>query len=138
MPQLITPSKKHGNAVLFYFLIMCWNCREGTLLQGAFCKKPLKNPQKLSLKRTTLFLRKLLGFQRTFLEKPFVSGFGADAPTFHAHKKTRHCRVFYFTPISFLKKGILFIISKDRSVSAKLPKMIVITCKKILFIAFNE
>ena len=39
-------------------------------------------------------LAKLLRFQRTFHEKSFVSGFGADSPNWKIHKKTRHCRVF--------------------------------------------
>ena len=48
--------------------------------------------------RNTLFLlyRKLLRFQRTFPEKSFVSGFGAEAPTFNAHEKTRISPRFLF------------------------------------------
>ncbi len=45
---------------------------------------------------TPIFLTKLLRFQRTFLEKSFVSGFGAEAPTFNAHKKHGIAVLFYF------------------------------------------
>ena len=49
-------------------------------------------------------LAELLGFQRTFHEKSFVSGFGADAPTFNAtHKKHVTSRAFlYYTAVSIL------------------------------------
>ena len=40
-------------------------------------------------------LAKLLRFQRTFHEKSFVSGFGADAPTDNAHKKHGIAVLFY-------------------------------------------
>ena len=50
--------------------------------------------KKFPPKYITLFLRKLLKFQETFLEKFLASGFGAKAPTDNTHKKTRHCRVF--------------------------------------------
>ena len=43
-----------------------------------------------------LFWRKLLKFQETFLEKFLVSGFGAEAPTFNAHKKHGNAVLFYF------------------------------------------
>ena len=46
-------------------------------------------------KYITLFLRKLLKFQETFLEKFLVSGFGAEAPTDNTHKKRGLHRVFY-------------------------------------------
>ena len=39
-------------------------------------------------------LAKLLRFQRTFPEKSFVSGFGADAPTDNAHKKHGNAVLF--------------------------------------------
>ena len=42
---------------------------------------------------------KLLRFQRTFHEKSFVSGFGAEAPTFNAHTKKHG-------------DAVLFILSK--------------------------
>ena len=41
-------------------------------------------------------LAKLLRFQRTFHEKSFGSGFGADAPTDNTHEKRGLHRVFYF------------------------------------------
>ena len=41
-------------------------------------------------------LAKLLKFQETFLEKFLVSGFGADAPTYNAHEKTRISPRFLF------------------------------------------
>ncbi len=43
-----------------------------------------------------LFWRKLLKFQETFLEKFLVSGFGAEAPTFNAHKKHGIAVLFIF------------------------------------------
>ena len=43
-----------------------------------------------------LFRRKLLKFQETFPEKFLVSGFGAEAPTFNAHKKHGIAVLFYF------------------------------------------
>ena len=43
-----------------------------------------------------LFRRKLLKFQETFLEKFLVSGFGAEAPTFNAHKKHGIAVLFIF------------------------------------------
>ena len=39
---------------------------------------------------------KLLRFQRTFHEKSFVSGSHGGQPQLTIHKKTRHCRVFYY------------------------------------------
>ena len=39
-------------------------------------------------------MAKLLRFQRTFPEKSFVSGFGADAPTDNAHKKHGNAVLF--------------------------------------------
>ena len=69
-----------------------------TFLQEAFCKKPLENPQKLPTERATLFWRKLLRFQRTFLEKSFVSGFGRIAPTDNAHNKKHGNAVFFIYP----------------------------------------
>ena len=44
----------------------------------------------------TLLWRKFLRFQRTFYKKSFVSGFGAEAPTDNAHKKTRISPRFLF------------------------------------------
>jgi len=65
----------------------------GTAMRGPcfkeLLKKLLKNPQNFCTEYTTLFGRKLLKFQRTFYEKSFVSGFGAEAPSDNAHKKTR-------------------------------------------------
>ena len=39
--------KKARHCRAFYFINICWNCRSKPPLQGAFCKKHLKNPQKL-------------------------------------------------------------------------------------------
>ena len=46
-----------------------------------------KVSQRTSHRIYHFILVKLLRFQRTFLEKSFVSGFGAEAPTHNAHKK---------------------------------------------------
>ena len=79
-----------------------FNCRQQLELRSKPCfkrllKKPLKNPhtpffrrkvcQRTSLKMHHFILAKLLRFQRAFHEKSFVSGFGADAPTYNAQKK---------------------------------------------------
>ena len=48
-----------------------------------------KVSQRTSPRIHHFILAKLLKFQETFLEKFLVSGFGADAPTDNAHKKTR-------------------------------------------------
>ena len=47
----------------------------------------------------TEFLAKLLRFQRTFLEKSFVSGFGAEATTFNAYTKKRGNAAFFIIGI---------------------------------------
>ena len=53
-----------------------------------------------TLHRTYNFiLAKLLSFQRTFPEKSFVSGFGAEAPTDNTRKKRGSHRVFYIVVI---------------------------------------
>ena len=44
-------------------------------------------------------LAKLLKFQETFLEKFLVSGFGAEAPTFNAHKKHGIAVLFIFSSL---------------------------------------
>ena len=46
-----------------------------------------KVSQRISRRIYHFILAKLLRFQRTFHEKSFVAGFGADAPTDNAHKK---------------------------------------------------
>ena len=46
-PNIQYAQKKHGAAVLFY-LSKRFGTAFQTLLQGAFCKNPLENPQKLS------------------------------------------------------------------------------------------
>ena len=88
------------NADLSAFFILSGNV--GTAVPNfrfkGLLKKSLKNPQNFRAEYTTLLLRKLLRFQRTFLEKSFVSGFGAEAPTDNAYKKARRRRAFYFSP----------------------------------------
>ena len=91
-PQFIIHTKKYGNAVLF-------NYRKWLELRSKPCFKRLlkKAPwkfAKLSRRIHSFILAKLLRFQRTFHEKSFVSGFGADAPTYNAHKKARQRRAF--------------------------------------------
>ena len=44
-------------------------------------------------------LAKLLKFQETFPEKFLVSGFGAEAPTFNAHKKHGIAVLFIFSSL---------------------------------------
>ena len=53
-------------------------------------------------------LAKLLGFQRTFPEKSFVSGFGADSPNIQCTKKARHCRAFIFHQQLELRSKLCF------------------------------
>ncbi len=67
-------------------------------------KKPLKDPQKLSYRTHRFIFAKLLKFQRTFHEKSFVSGFGANAPTDNAHKK--HGISVYFIKDKKARKDI--------------------------------
>ena len=68
-----------------------------TLLQGAFFKKPLENPQKLSIKHPDSFWQKLLRFQRT-------------APTDNASKKKNVLKqdvfLFYEEDGKFAKSNI--------------------------------
>ena len=52
--------------------------------------------QRTLLKTHHFILAKLLKFQETFPEKFLVSGFGAEAPTFNAHKKHGNAVLFYF------------------------------------------
>ena len=47
----------------------------------------------------SFILAKLLKFQETFPEKFLVSGFGAEAPTFNAHKKHGVAVLFYLSSI---------------------------------------
>ena len=51
--------------------------------------------QRISYRNTHFIFAKLLRFQRAFLEKSFVSGFGADAPTFNAHAKKHGVAVLF-------------------------------------------
>ena len=44
-----------------------------------------KGGKRTSLKTHHFILVKLLSFQRTFHEKSFVSGFGAETPTYNTH-----------------------------------------------------
>ena len=89
--------KKYGNAVLFLLSKYVGTAVPNFRFKGLL-KKSLKNPQNFRAEYTTLLLRKLLRFQRTFLEKSFVSRFGAEAPTDNAYKKARRRRAFYFSP----------------------------------------
>ena len=51
--------------------------------------------KELCTEYTTLFLRKLLRFQRTFHEKSFGRGLGRIAPTDYAHTKNTAYAVFF-------------------------------------------
>ena len=58
-------------------------------------KKLLKNPKNFCTNHTTLFGLKLLRFQRTFREKSFVSGFGADSPNIQCAQKNAEKSAFF-------------------------------------------
>ena len=88
-PNIQCLRKKRGGIRVFYFFVNSWNCVRGPCFKVLFEKSPLKIRKNFCTEYTTLFWRKLLGFQSTFHEKYFVSGFGADAPTDNAHEKTR-------------------------------------------------
>jgi len=108
--------------------------KETHLSFGERCAKELCN------EITTSFWRKLLRFQRTFHEKSFVSGFGADAPTDNAHAKSTAtpCFLYYHKkselpfrasasigfPKSHLKiRTVLFLLGKagKRTFAPKSP-----------------
>ena len=94
-PNIQYTQKKHGVAVLF-ILSLTVGTAVPNLRFKELLKKLLKNPQKLPTEYTNLFWQKLLRFQRTFPEKSFGSGFGADAPTFNTHKKHGIAVLFIF------------------------------------------
>ena len=66
-----------------------------------------KVSKRISRRTHHFTLAKLLRFQRTFHEKSFVSGFGAEAPTFNARKKARQRRAFLL--YNFIQE-LLFLI----------------------------
>ena len=69
-----------------------------TLLQGAFFKKPLENPQKLPSNTPLYFGKAFEDSQETFPEKFLVSEFEAEASTDNAHQKsTVKTVLFIFT-----------------------------------------
>jgi len=72
----------------------------GPCFKRLFEKSPLKIPKNFYTETYHFILVKLLKFQETFLEKFLVSGLGAEAPTFNAHKKARRCRAFLFSQIT--------------------------------------
>ena len=94
-PRLIMHTKKRGGIRVFYFFVICWNCVRGPCFKRLFEKSPLKIRKNFCTENTTLFWRKLLGFQSTFHEKYFVSGFGADAPTDNAYEKNAEESAFF-------------------------------------------
>ena len=65
-----------------------------TLLQEAFEKSPLKIRKTFAPNTLIYFGEAFEDSQETFLEKFLVSGFGAEAPTYNAHKKARQRRAF--------------------------------------------
>ena len=74
-PNIQCSHKKHGNAVLFYFFVICWNCRSKLCFKVLFVKSTLKIRK--NFHQTHHFiLAKLLSFQRTFPEKSFGRGLG--------------------------------------------------------------
>ena len=90
-------------------MLCFFNCRNMLELRSKPCfkgllKKPLKNPPNFRTEYTTLFLRKLLRFQRTFHEKSFGRGLG-QMPQLITHiQKTRLMPCFLFF-INFLRIG---------------------------------
>lgn len=58
-------------------------------------------------------LAKLLGFQSTFHEKYFVSGFGADAPTDNAHEKTRRNPRFCYFFFLLIITALIIMVAAD-------------------------
>ena len=84
------PTMNTKNADFSAFFI----CRNMLELRSKPCFKGLFAKSLLKIRKNFpqihhFILAKLLRFQRTFHEKSFVSGFGAEAPTDNAHKKTR-------------------------------------------------
>ena len=65
---------------------------------------------KNSAQNTPLYFGKLLRFQRTFLEKSFASGLGAEAQPDNTQQKTRQCRVFYNLFFADLKHHLLIYL----------------------------
>ena len=94
MPQHSTHTKSTAMPCFLFFRI-CWNCRSKPCFKELL-KKLLKNPQNFRTDYTTLFWRKLLKFQETFLEKFLASGFGAEAPTFNAQTKKHGNAVLFY------------------------------------------
>ena len=48
---------------------------------------------------TSLYFSKVFGFPKDFFQKALWSGFGAEAPTFNAHKKHGNAVLFYLSSI---------------------------------------
>ena len=106
-PQHITlTQKKHGAAVLFNLSLTVGTAVPNLRFKGLFEKSPLKIRKNFP-QIYHFILVKLLRFQRTFHEKSFVSGFGAEAPTFNARKKARQRRAFLL--YNFIQE-LLFLI----------------------------
>ena len=94
---------------------MCWNCRSKPCFKGLFVKSPLKIRK--NFPQTHQFiLAKAFEIPKDFSRKVLWSGFGADIPTYNAHKKARHCRAFYYPNIllsSFYKRSKLFCFERS-------------------------
>ena len=86
--------KKHGIAVLFNYRNML-ELRSKPCFKRLFEKSPLKIRKNFAPNNSILFCLKLLRFQRTFREKSFGQGFGAEAPTFNAQQKSTAMPCFF-------------------------------------------
>ena len=79
-------ARKNAEKSAFFILSGYVGTAFQTLLQEAFCKKPLENPQKLP-SVTPLHFSKAFEVPRDFLRKVPCAGVWGDAPTDNARKK---------------------------------------------------
>ena len=88
-------TQKNAEESAFFNLSKCVGTAVPNLrFKGLFSKSPLKIRKNFP-QIYHFILAKLLRFQRTFHEKSFESGFGAEAPTFNTHKKSTALPCFF-------------------------------------------
>ena len=99
-PQLITLTQKARHCRAFYFSEYVGTAFQ-TLLQGAFCKKPLENPQKLHAEYINLF-GKAFGIPKDFSRKVLCVGVPRRKPQLIMPTKNAEKSAFFL----YLRKNI--------------------------------
>ena len=92
--------KKHGVAVLFIIVIICWNCVRGPCFKGLFVKSPLKIrknfPPNISLHFSEAF-----EFPKDFFRKVLCVRVWGRCPNIQCTQKSTALPCFYFLPQIF-------------------------------------